>query len=289
MTGIVGKVHVGPGRVYPWTERYESPTRNVQWVAERTHELFLKAKEAQQPFHITVGFMDPHRDNTRGGFANDAVYPGVKDITYDPASIRVPPYLPDLPAVRQEMAEYYRSISRMDQGVGMVLDHLKQAGMYDDTAIFFVSDNGPPFINSKTTCLRCRRSPTSDLSLAGRSSGCQSGHGLLGGRLADDAGLRTDHTSPLPRPSSTRPAPFFPSSRATPRHPLGPRSTAHTPSTSSPTTTPPAFSAHDATSTTETSVGSSTSPSARISTRRSRGRQSATPRCRRTETSREAS
>jgi N-sulfoglucosamine sulfohydrolase len=151
LTGIVGKIHVGPDTVYPYTVRTESPTRDVQWVAESTNEIFMQAKKLNQPFCVTVGFMDPHRNNTRGGFANDTTYPGVTDIIYDPKDVRVPFYLPDLPAVRQELAEYFRSISRMDQGVGMILRHLEDAGLAQDTMVVFTSDNGSPFINSKTT------------------------------------------------------------------------------------------------------------------------------------------
>jgi N-sulfoglucosamine sulfohydrolase len=39
----------------------------------------------------------------------------------------------------------------MDQGVGMILAGLKRTGLYDDTLVVFLSDNGPPFINSKAT------------------------------------------------------------------------------------------------------------------------------------------
>ena len=151
LTGIVGKVHVGPASVYPWVERRESPTRDVQWVAGQAREVFDRSTKEGRPFHLTVGFMDPHRDNTRAGFANDREYPGVKDTLYDPAQVEVPEFLNDLPEVRAEIAEYYRSISRMDQGVGMILSHLRQSGLYDNTMIVFTSDNGSPFVNSKTT------------------------------------------------------------------------------------------------------------------------------------------
>lgn len=75
----------------------------------------------------------------------------MKDEIYDPKAVTVPPFLSDLPEVRTELAEYYRSINRMDQGVGKILASMDRAGMTDDTLVIFVSDNGPPFINSKTT------------------------------------------------------------------------------------------------------------------------------------------
>jgi N-sulfoglucosamine sulfohydrolase len=65
--------------------------------------------------------------------------------------VEIPSFVNDLPGVRYEFAEYYQSISRLDQGVGMVLDGLKNSGLADDTLVLFMSDNGPPFINSKTT------------------------------------------------------------------------------------------------------------------------------------------
>ena len=151
LTGIVNKVHVGPKPVYPWTERHESGTRDVKWAADTAGEIFVKAKEQDKPFCVIVAFMDPHRDATRDGFANVKDYPGVQDIKYDPETMKVPFYLPDLPEVRQEFAEYYRSISRMDQGFGMILKHLEAVGAADDTLVIFTSDNGSPFPNSKTT------------------------------------------------------------------------------------------------------------------------------------------
>lgn len=63
----------------------------------------------------------------------------------------MPDFLSDVPGVRHEFSGYYESISRMDQGVGLILGHLKKAGLYDDTLVIFLSDNGPPFLNSKTT------------------------------------------------------------------------------------------------------------------------------------------
>ncbi|RSH91370.1 hypothetical protein EHS25_009669 [Saitozyma podzolica] len=148
LTGIIGKVHVGPDAVYPWTVREESSTRDVQWVADRAGAFFRSAKASKQPFHLTVGFMDPHRDSTRSGFANDQ-YPGAQE--YNPGELEVPGYLTDLPAVREEMASYFGAISRMDLGVGKILERLEAEGLAEETMVVFVSDNGPPFLNSKTT------------------------------------------------------------------------------------------------------------------------------------------
>ncbi|CAL5868986.1 uncharacterized protein PFLUO_LOCUS3214 [Penicillium psychrofluorescens] len=151
LTGIVGKVHVGPDDVYPFTVRDESSTRDIAWLRDHANSFVTRAKDEKKPFFLTIALSDPHRDMTRGGFANDTTYPEVNEKKYDPATISVPEFLTDVPEVRQELAEYYQSIHRMDQGVGMFLDMLERQGVSDDTLVVFLSDNGPPFINSKAT------------------------------------------------------------------------------------------------------------------------------------------
>jgi N-sulfoglucosamine sulfohydrolase len=148
-TGIIGKVHVGPAEVYPWRHREESDSRDVAWVADRAAAYFEARAAAGQPFWLTVGFIDPHRDMTRSGFGNAAF--GAEDPVVDPAEVPVPRFLPDLPETRIEMAEYARSVHRLDRGVGLVLDALAEAGLAEDTLVIFLSDNGAPFLNSKTT------------------------------------------------------------------------------------------------------------------------------------------
>jgi N-sulfoglucosamine sulfohydrolase len=152
LTGIIGKVHVGPDHVYPYQVREESWSRDVAWVADRGNAFFEKAKAEDKPFFLTIGWVDPHRDRTRKGFGNDEDNGKIiTPVKYTEQEVAVPDFLTDLPEVREELVEYYESISRMDQGVGYVLDHLEKQGLADDTLVVFLSDNGAPFINSKTT------------------------------------------------------------------------------------------------------------------------------------------
>ena len=152
LTGLIGKVHVGPDSSYPWHIRKESTTRDVAWVADQAVEFFDEAKTTEQPFFLTVGYIDPHRDMTRSGFGNSDVFDArIKDIPYEPSSIKVPAYINTLDESKFEFSEYYRSISRLDQGIGLILESLKASGLEDNTLVIFLSDNGPPFLNSKTT------------------------------------------------------------------------------------------------------------------------------------------
>lgn len=152
-TGIVGKVHVGPPQVFPWETREESETRNVRWTAERAEAFFQKANETERPFYLTVGYVDPHRDIwTRGGFGNAETCDGhFAASDFQKADVDIPSWLTDLDETRTEYVEYYKAIERFDYGIGLVLDSLERQGLAESTLVVLCSDNGPPFINSKTT------------------------------------------------------------------------------------------------------------------------------------------
>lgn len=125
----------------------------MAWVADQAEAFFAESRTDLRPSFLTIGYVDPHRDVvTRGGFGNDAEYDSrVQDLVFDANNVQVPSWLTDGPATRGELAQYYQAIYRFDQGVGFVVDALKRQGLYDDTLIIVTSDNGPPFINAKTT------------------------------------------------------------------------------------------------------------------------------------------
>ena len=50
-----------------------------------------------------------------------------------------------------DLADFYESISRLDKGVELVLKALDDTGKAGNTLVIFVSDNGMPFHNAKTT------------------------------------------------------------------------------------------------------------------------------------------
>jgi N-sulfoglucosamine sulfohydrolase len=146
-TGVVGKLHVGPPESLPLDLYAPGGSRNVAQMAKKAGAFFNE--DRGKPFFLLVGYSDPHRAGS--GFANDQTYPGIKKITYSPSDVTVPYFLPDCPEVRGELAEQYQAVSRMDQGIGLVLDNLKASGRYDDTLILYISDNGIPFPGAKTT------------------------------------------------------------------------------------------------------------------------------------------
>lgn len=151
-TGIIGKVHVGPRSVYPWEWFAESDSRDVVENAKEAGRFFDEAERTGRAFHLTVGFRDPHRDATRGGFGNDeADVQHIPAPDYTETDVEIPDFLTDVPELRTELVEYYKSISRMDHGVGLLMDELCQRCLEENTLVIFMSDNGSPFLNSKTT------------------------------------------------------------------------------------------------------------------------------------------
>lgn len=142
-TAIVGKNHVGPQTVY----NYETVLKPGGRGMVRAAGEFMAAKD-ERPFFLLVGFHEPHR--AKVGFGNDAKNAAKPTRTYDPATTKVPPFLPDTPEVRADVADYYTAIDRLDQAVGQLLVELDEAGRRDDTLVIFVSDNGMPFPGAKT-------------------------------------------------------------------------------------------------------------------------------------------
>ncbi len=65
-----------------------------------------------------------------------------KALVTDPAKVQVPPYYPDTPLVREELARVYDNIADMDAQVGEILRQLDDDGLADDTIVFYWSDHG---------------------------------------------------------------------------------------------------------------------------------------------------
>lgn len=60
----------------------------------------------------------------------------------DPDTVTVPPYYPDTPPIRRAIARLYDQIHKMDSWAGGLLKELEDAGLADDTIVFFWGDHG---------------------------------------------------------------------------------------------------------------------------------------------------
>jgi N-sulfoglucosamine sulfohydrolase len=157
-TARIGKLHVDPPEVYRFDRELPANARNAVQMAERCREVV--AANDPRPFFLYFCPADPHRSGQVAAelpgkpdrFGNRPQgYPGVKQMVYDPKEVIVPPFLPDTPECRAELAQYYQAVSRLDQGLGRLVEVLKEAGKYDDTLIVYLSDNGIAFPGAKTT------------------------------------------------------------------------------------------------------------------------------------------
>lgn len=74
-----------------------------------------------------------------------------KPLVTDPAKILVPPYYPDTPAIRQELARMYDNIADMDGQVAEILRQLEEDGLADNTFVFYWSDHGDGVPRAKRT------------------------------------------------------------------------------------------------------------------------------------------
>lgn len=156
-TARSGKFHVAPEDVYPFDVVLPGSDTNPVELAEKAKSFISGGKK---PFFLLVGTSDPHRGGGRAGelpyrpdrFGNiPSGYDGVEPDLYEPQNVIVPQWLPDNDATRQELAQYYQSVSRLDLGFGRLMNILKESGVYDNTVIIYLSDHGIAFPGAKTT------------------------------------------------------------------------------------------------------------------------------------------
>ena len=81
------------------------------------------------------------------------VIPDWKPLYYSPEEVVVPYFIQDTPAAREEIAKQYTTISRLDQGIGLILEELRLAGFEENTLVIFSSDNGSLFLVLRRTCI----------------------------------------------------------------------------------------------------------------------------------------
>jgi len=63
-------------------------------------------------------------------------------LIHDPAKVIVPPYYPDTPIIRENLARYYDNVTKMDKQAGDILERLDKDGLAENTVVFFWSDHG---------------------------------------------------------------------------------------------------------------------------------------------------
>jgi N-sulfoglucosamine sulfohydrolase len=140
-TALLGKQHTTHPESYPFTFHRQVSGRDVTRIAKVAEEFIQQA--GAEPFLLTIGYSDPHPTSIeRPGWGIVRQQDAVPKIDYAPADVIVPSYLPDRPEVREGLAGYYQEISRLDHGVGLILDLLQATNKAEETLVIFTSDHG---------------------------------------------------------------------------------------------------------------------------------------------------
>lgn len=133
----VGKWHLGDAEKKHWDVVVDCPGRETAVQAVKA----LSERPQDRPFFFWVASKDPHRPFDENAIAKP----------HNPADVVVPPYLPDHPLVRRDLALYYDEVTRFDSHVGEIVAELERQDVLDKTLIVYMSDNGMPFPRAKTT------------------------------------------------------------------------------------------------------------------------------------------
>ncbi len=132
---------------------------------------FLADRESSQPFCYWFGPTNVHRKWVKGSGQD------LWGISPDSLKGLLPPFLPDVPVVREDIADYLGEVQAFDAALGILLDELQEAGQLENTLIVISGDHGPPgFPHGK--CNLYDFGTQVALAIAGP--------GVQGGRVVDD-------------------------------------------------------------------------------------------------------
>lgn len=109
--------------VYKPEDLWDDSSRKAHW----------RNRNPGQPFFAVFNFTISHESKLRTRPHN---------AVHDANKVKVPPYHPDTPEVRQDWAQYYDRVTEMDLEVGRILEQLKQDGLEEKTIVFYYGDHG---------------------------------------------------------------------------------------------------------------------------------------------------
>ena len=105
-----------------------------------------KRPDKAQPFFSIFNLMTSHQSRTMvwpyARFQKEVQSKLSPSEIHDPAKVLLPPYYPDTPLIRREVARFYDCVTAMDKEVGAILQQLAADGLAENTIVFFYSDHG---------------------------------------------------------------------------------------------------------------------------------------------------
>ncbi|MBM3726183.1 MAG: sulfatase [Acidobacteria bacterium] len=115
-------------------ETWDASNRAAHW----------RNRRPGQPFFAVFNHEVTHesRITWRGAQYEEAVAALAPGQRQDPARVPLPPYHPDTPETRRDWANHYETITAVDYQIAARLKELQEAGLAEDTIVFFWGDHG---------------------------------------------------------------------------------------------------------------------------------------------------
>jgi arylsulfatase A-like enzyme len=104
---------------------------------ESSPRAHYRNRRAGQPFFAIFNLTTSHESQVAPKAGKDP-----SSYRVPPEEIVLPPYHPDTPEIRLDWANYYDQMMRLDEQVGALLAELEEAGLAEDTIVFYYSDHG---------------------------------------------------------------------------------------------------------------------------------------------------
>ena len=145
-TGIIGKLHVNPKETFQFDFKAIGTSnfsrKDIATYMEQARRFMNGSK---RPFYLQVNFPDAHR-------------PFLKQVDGLPAKpltgtdVEALPFMGiNHPELRQQTADYYNCIMRLDTYIGRLLKVLLATGKAKDTVVVYIGDHGADVMRGKRT------------------------------------------------------------------------------------------------------------------------------------------
>ena len=119
---------------------YNFNLRDEAWD-ESSNKASWENRKDNQPFFSVFNFNVTHES---------AIWKRDKEeLKVDPNNLKVPPVFPNDSISRHSLAVNYSNLVEMDRQMGLIINKLRDQGLYEDSYIFFYSDHGGPFPRHK--------------------------------------------------------------------------------------------------------------------------------------------
>lgn len=120
------------------------PVEERAWDDSSPSAHWKNRSDKDQPFFAVFNYGDTHESRIAGKERYEAITDDLSSQERQDAAAltTLPPYYPDTPTNRENWKRNYELITRMDTWAGEMIQELKDAGLYENTIIFFWSDHG---------------------------------------------------------------------------------------------------------------------------------------------------